>query len=83
MTTHDDPLARDLSALPVAPLDPALSAATLRRARAALAPPAVPGAGWLPVVRAWQATAVPAVLAMAAAFYAAGAAELMARLFAG
>jgi hypothetical protein len=83
MTTHDDPLGRELGELPVAPLDPAFDAKVQRLARAALAVTIEPRSWWQTLVRCWQAAAVPALLLFTGAFYVVGAFQLMLRIYVG
>jgi hypothetical protein len=83
MTTHEDPLGRELGELPVAPLDPAFDAAVQRRARAALAEDAQPRSWWQALALGWQAGAVPALLLLTGAFYVVGAFQLMLKIYVG
>jgi len=81
MTTRDDPLAKELSELPVPPLDPALAADVQRRARAALAEQATPSSWWHTVVLGCRAAAMPALLLLTGAFYVVSTFQLMLRIY--
>ena len=81
MTTRDDPLARQLSELPVPPLDPAFADEVQRRARAALAEQAAPRSWWHTVVLGWRAAAMPALLLVTGAFYVVSTFRLMLRIY--
>ena len=72
----DDPLAQRLAGLPDAPLDPGVSTAVLREARAALEE--APAAR---LSRLWTGAVLPALLVGCAVAYAVGSVEFLERIY--